>query len=115
MGVDEDGQANAESQAKGGVSGRVWWEYFRAGSSLSGLIFMVLVMLLSQVVCSGSDFFVNIWTEQEYRRSIGAPTTFTTNECLYIYGALIIAVVIVSRDISFINSKHRKYMATVPL
>ncbi|XP_036327746.1 multidrug resistance-associated protein 4-like isoform X1 [Rhagoletis pomonella] len=86
----------AEDQAKGGVSGRVWWEYFHAGSSLCGLIFMTIVMLMSQVVCSGSDYFVNIWTQQEYLRSLSKPTTFTTFECLYIYGALIIAVVVMT-------------------
>ncbi|XP_054082256.1 ATP-binding cassette sub-family C member 4 [Zeugodacus cucurbitae] len=91
-----DDSGLAEDQAKGGVSGRVWWEYFRAGSSLCGLIFMVCVMLLSQVICSGSDYFVNIWTQQEYLRSLSRPTTFTTLECLYIYGALIIGVVLMT-------------------
>lgn len=86
----------AEDQAKGGVSGRVWWEYFHAGSSLCGLIFLTLILLLSQMVCSGSDYFVNIWTQEEYLRSINKPTTFTTYECLYIYGALIIAVVVMT-------------------
>lgn len=56
---------------------------------------MVFVMLLSQIVCSGSDYFVNIWTQQEYLRSINETTTLTTYECLYIYGALIVGVVIV--------------------
>lgn len=86
----------AEEQAEGGVSGRVWWEYYRAGSSILGLSFMVFVMLLSQVVCSGSDYFANIWTQQEYLRSMNQTTMLTTNECLYIYGALIIGVVVVS-------------------
>nr|XP_014085546.1 multidrug resistance-associated protein 4 [Bactrocera oleae]XP_014085548.1 multidrug resistance-associated protein 4 [Bactrocera oleae]XP_036229160.1 multidrug resistance-associated protein 4 [Bactrocera oleae]XP_036229161.1 multidrug resistance-associated protein 4 [Bactrocera oleae] len=86
----------AEDQAKGGVSGRVWWEYFRAGCSVCGLIFMTCVMLLSQVICSGSDYFVNIWTQQEYLRSLSKPTIFTTSECLYIYGALIVAVVLMT-------------------
>ncbi|XP_049304933.1 ATP-binding cassette sub-family C member 4 isoform X1 [Bactrocera dorsalis] len=91
-----DDSGLAEDQAKGGVSGRVWWEYFRAGSSVCGLVFMTCVMLLSQVVCSGSDYFVNIWTQQEYLRSLSKPTTFTTFECLYIYGALIVAVVLMT-------------------
>ncbi|XP_049304937.1 ATP-binding cassette sub-family C member 4 isoform X3 [Bactrocera dorsalis] len=98
-----DDSGLAEDQAKGVVSGRVWWEYFRAGSSVCGLVFMTCVMLLSQVVCSGSDYFVNIWTQQEYLRSLSKPTTFTTFECLYIYGALIVAVVLLTiyRDYLF--------------
>ncbi|XP_037896202.1 multidrug resistance-associated protein 4 [Glossina fuscipes] len=86
----------AEEQAGGGVSLRVWNAYFRAGSTLVGLSFMVFVMLLSQIVCSGSDYFVNIWTQQEYLRSINETTILTTYECLYIYGALIVGVVIMT-------------------
>uniref|UniRef100_A0A1B0C2A7 ABC transporter domain-containing protein n=1 Tax=Glossina palpalis gambiensis TaxID=67801 RepID=A0A1B0C2A7_9MUSC len=84
-----------EKQASGGVSLRVWNAYFRAGSTFVGLSFMVFVMLLSQIVCSGSDYFVNIWTQQEYLRSINETTFLTTYECLDIYGALIVGVVIV--------------------
>lgn len=89
----------AEQQAEGGVSGRVWSEYFRAGSTLMGFSFMVFVMLLSQVVCSGSDYFVNIWSQEEYLRSMNQTTILTTYECLYIYGALIIGVLVVSLEI----------------
>lgn len=60
---------------------------------------MVLVMILSQVVCSGSDYFVNIWSQQEYLRSIHKPTIFTTEQCLYIYGALILFVILVSHKL----------------
>nr|XP_013101686.1 unnamed protein product [Stomoxys calcitrans]XP_013101693.1 unnamed protein product [Stomoxys calcitrans]XP_013101700.1 unnamed protein product [Stomoxys calcitrans] len=93
---EEENKMLNEEQAEGGVSGRVWWEYFRAGSTLMGFSFMVFVMLLSQVVCSGSDFFVNIWTQQEYLRSNNETTILTTYECLYIYGALIIGVVVMT-------------------
>ncbi|XP_030376299.1 multidrug resistance-associated protein 4 [Scaptodrosophila lebanonensis] len=93
-GDDEVGLA--EAQAAGGVSGRVWYEYFHAGSTFFSFSFMVFIMLLSQVVCSSSDYFANIWTQQEYQRSQGQPTLFTTYECMYIYGALIIGVVIMT-------------------
>ncbi|KAI9576250.1 hypothetical protein GQX74_013498 [Glossina fuscipes] len=84
-----------ERQAGGGVSLRVWNAYFKAGSTFVGLSFMVFVMLLLQIVCSGSDYFVNIWTQQEYLRSINETTFLTTYEYLDIYGALIVGVVIV--------------------
>ncbi|XP_037945079.1 multidrug resistance-associated protein 4 [Teleopsis dalmanni] len=93
LSIDDD---NAEDQAKGGVSAHVWKEYFSAGSTLIGFSFMVFIMLFSQIVCSGSDYFVNIWTEQEYLRSQNQTTTLTTTECLYIYGALIVGVVIMT-------------------
>ncbi|XP_073824771.1 CF transmembrane conductance regulator [Musca autumnalis] len=95
-GDDSASKEMDEEQAEGGVSGRVWLEYFSAGSTLMGFSFMVFVMLLSQVVCSGSDYFVNIWTQQEYLRSNNETTVLTTFECLYIYGALIIGVVVMT-------------------
>ncbi|KAI8129034.1 putative multidrug resistance-associated protein lethal(2)03659 [Lucilia cuprina] len=100
-----DTKEAAEEQAEGGVSGRVWKEYFNAGCSLMGFCFMVFVMITSQLVCSGSDFFVNIWTQQEYLRSTNQPTVLTTYECLYIYGALIIAVVVMTTFRGFLFFK----------
>ncbi|XP_043656868.1 ATP-binding cassette sub-family C member 4 [Drosophila teissieri] len=101
--VDED--ALAEAQASGGISPRVWYEYFHAGSTLLSFSFMVFVMVMSQVVCSSSDFFANIWTQQEHQRSQGEVTSFTTFECMYIYGALIIAVVIMTTFRGFLFFK----------
>lgn len=83
----------AEEQAEGGVSPTVWKKYFCAGASPASLFVLFVVLILSQIVCSGSDYFVNIWTQQEFLRTANKPTTFTTNECLYIYGALILLVV----------------------
>ncbi|KAH8336344.1 hypothetical protein KR059_002930 [Drosophila kikkawai] len=101
--VDEE--ALAEAQASGGIHPRVWYEYFHAGSTLISFSFMVFVMIMSQVVCSSSDFFANIWTQQEHQRSQGEATSFTTFECLYIYGALIIAVVIMTTFRGFLFFK----------
>lgn len=100
--VDEDDLA--EAQASGGISPRVWYEYFHAGSTLLSFSFMVFVMVMSQVVCSSSDFFANIWTQQEHQRSQGE-ATFSTFECMYIYGALIIAVVIMTTFRGFLFFK----------
>ncbi|XP_034486075.1 multidrug resistance-associated protein 4-like [Drosophila innubila] len=102
---DEDADEMAEAQASGGVSGRVWYEYFRAGSTLLSFSFMVCIMLLSQVVCSSSDYFSNIWTQQEHLRSQGESTSFTTFECMYIYGGLIIAVVVMTTFRGFLFFK----------
>ncbi|KAH8278513.1 hypothetical protein KR018_004323 [Drosophila ironensis] len=102
---DADEEALAEAQASGGISPRVWYEYFHAGSTLISFSFMVFVMLMSQVVCSSSDFFANIWTQQEHQRSQGEATSFSTYECMYIYGALIIAVVIMTTFRGFLFFK----------
>ncbi|XP_034488877.1 multidrug resistance-associated protein 4-like [Drosophila innubila] len=105
MVIDKVEDEMAEAQASGGVSGRVWYEYFRAGSTLLSFSFMVCIMLLSQVVCSSSDYFSNIWTQQEHLRSQGESTSFTTFECMYIYGGLIIAVVVMTTFRGFLFFK----------
>ncbi|XP_043864283.1 ATP-binding cassette sub-family C member 4 isoform X2 [Drosophila mojavensis] len=91
--VPEKDNSLAETQATGGVSARVFLEYFKAGSSLLGIGFMVCIMLLSQIVFSGSDYFSNFWTQQEHLRSQSEPTSLSTYECMYIYGGLILGVV----------------------
>lgn len=86
---------DAEEQADGGVSIRVWRKYFGAGGTLFTLTLTVFIMIFSQVVVSCNDYFVNFWTQQEEIRSKGGDTMLTTTQCLYVYGALIIGVVIV--------------------
>lgn len=86
---------DAEEQADGGVSLRVWRKYFRAGGTWFTLTLTAFIMIFSQVVVSCNDYFVNFWTQQEEIRSKGGYPLLTTSECLYIYGALIIGVVIV--------------------
>ncbi|KAM8705738.1 hypothetical protein ACLKA7_010097 [Drosophila subpalustris] len=88
--------SSAETQATGGISSRVWYEYFSAGSTFLSFSFMVCIMLLSQVVCSSSDYFANFWTQQEHLRFQGEPTRFSTYECMYIFGGLIVGVVIMT-------------------
>lgn len=81
---------------------RVFWLYFRAGASVCCLVGIVLFLLLSQVVTSGSDYFVTFWTNQELLRLLNRPTDITTTDGLYIYGFLILAVVAVTLSRGFI-------------
>lgn len=99
--MDEKNDENAEDQAMGRVSSRVWKKYFLAAGSILSLSIMVFVLIVSQVVASGSDYFVNVWTQQEYLRLNNQTTILTTHECLYIYGVLIIGVVLVSPKIKY--------------
>ncbi|KAJ6635336.1 ATP-binding cassette sub-family C member 4 [Pseudolycoriella hygida] len=92
---EEINDEDAEEQADGGVSLRVWRKYFGAGGSYFTLTLTTFVMIFSQVVVSCNDYFVNYWTQQEEIRSNGAEATLTTTQCLYVYGALIIGVVLV--------------------
>jgi ATP-binding cassette, subfamily C (CFTR/MRP), member 4 len=79
----------------------VCFRYFRAGATTSILIFFIIFLLFSQVVTSGSDYFVTFWTKQELIRLQGDDALFTTLEGLYIYGFLIIIVVVVTLSRGF--------------
>lgn len=81
---------------------KVFWQYFRAGASLLILIGIVIFLLFSQLITSGSDYFVTIWTHQEYIRLLGEDTLFSTTDGLYIYGFLILAVVTVTLSRGFV-------------
>lgn len=47
-------------------------------------------------MCSSSDYFSNFWTQQEQLRYQQKATSFTTYECMYIYGGLIFGVVVIT-------------------
>jgi ATP-binding cassette, subfamily C (CFTR/MRP), member 4 len=81
---------------------KVFWRYFRAGANPLALFLILLFMLFSQLVTSGSDYFVTFWTNQEFLRLIGEDTLFSTTDGLYIYGFLIVAVVAVTLSRGFI-------------
>lgn len=87
---------NGESLADGQVSPRIWKKYFAAGGSGLKLFLLFAVLIVSQISCSGTDYFSNFWTQQEYLRSIEETTVLSTYQCLYIYGILILFVVFVS-------------------
>lgn len=87
------GAITAEQQAEGGVSFYVWKSYFRAGANICLLLILLFVLLGSQAVTSGSDYFVNFWTQQEYLRYHNETTLFSTYDCLYMYTGLILGVI----------------------
>lgn len=80
----------------------VFWRYFRAGANTSILLSFLLFLLFSQLVTSGSDYFVTFWTSQELIQLEGGDPAFTTMEGLYLYGFLIIAVIVVTLARGFI-------------
>lgn len=91
----EPDQADAEEQAEGSVPLRAFKKYFLAGTNYCGILIIILVMLFSLAVTSGTDYFVNYWTHQEYKRLHGEQVPFTQMQYLYIYGVLIVALIFV--------------------
>lgn len=92
--VAEDlGRTVSEDQADGTLALRVWGTYFLAGGNICLLLFTAFMLVFSQVVVSGSDYFVTYWTRQEERRFLDLPVSYTTEDLLTSYGIIIIGVV----------------------
>lgn len=103
MEIEEQKLARTENRNEAKIRfAKVFVEYFRAGASIPALLCFMLFLVFSQVVTSGSDYFINIWTNQEFLRTQNEETFFTTNQGLYIYGTLIVAVVMVTLSRGFI-------------
>ncbi|XP_055606093.1 ATP-binding cassette sub-family C member 4-like [Uranotaenia lowii] len=90
------GRATAEDQAEGTLSFKVWTTYFRAGGNVLLLLFTLVVLLFSQVVISGSDYFVTYWTRQEERRVRDLPVRYSTEDLLISYGVIIFGVIFIT-------------------
>lgn len=98
----DEQEENDESKSEKRIPMRqVFWRYFRAGANTSILWGFTLFLLVSQLVTSGSDYFVTLWTRQELIQLEGGDPLFTTWEGLSMYGFLIIAVVIVTLSRGF--------------
>lgn len=100
----DDAEVEAEEQADDGLPVRAFKKYFTAGANCCALLFLLSVMIFSQCVTSGCDYFVNYWTQQEFRRANGEPVALTKHDYLYIYAALVLGVIFVS----YFHLEHKK-------
>lgn len=73
--------------------------YLLAGTGWCEVLFMFLINICTQMMLSGSDYYVNYFTNKESKRETNADGFLTQMECLYIYAAIIIAVISVSESI----------------
>ncbi|XP_063236010.1 ATP-binding cassette sub-family C member 4-like isoform X2 [Bacillus rossius redtenbacheri] len=100
-----DPEMEEESQTIGSIKWETYLNYARAGGNTCFLLLVTFVVLVSQVVISGVDFWASVWTSMEEERLIfqydferNATDSFldflspyyslTTSESLEIYGVL---------------------------
>lgn len=99
-----------EEQNASGLPLRACRKYFLAGANCFSLLLVVFVLIFSQVITSGSDYFINYWTQQEYNRAHGIAVPYSSYDYLYMYTGLIITVVIVCLLLNYhdfiINKNH---------
>lgn len=107
--VNAKKQVVAEDQGMGCVKANVWWSYFRAGNSICGLMFMTFILFLSQAVCSGADYFVNIYTKIVFMDTNNQESLISEHLCLIIYSILIAAAIVVSFVENFLKELNFKF------
>ncbi|XP_017887469.1 multidrug resistance-associated protein 4-like isoform X2 [Ceratina calcarata] len=96
----------AESRTKGKVSGKVYAGYFSAGGNCCVLFVVLMLLIVSQTLASGSDFFISQWVnmEEKYFKVTGADDVteedwgapISREACIYIYSALIASTVVIT-------------------
>ncbi|CAH0722626.1 unnamed protein product, partial [Brenthis ino] len=126
----EGGREAAETRSAGAVSSKVYGAYLRASGHPLLVALMVLVAVLAQLLGSGSDWWTSYWVNQEedhpssvlneldgrnlsnplmiydnFTHSLPKDAAFksglTRYDCIYIYTAMVLALVVVSLLRSF--------------
>lgn len=110
--AQEDEEHTAENQVKGNVSWKVFMKYITAGGGLPSLAFLIFMASLTQVFASGSDYWLNYWTNLEeyiYSNSTTAdgtkpsfPFYFSRQVCITVFTILIIGTIVISLARSFL-------------
>ena len=75
-----------ESRSTGTVPLSIYWKYFRSGSNHCTLFLLLLSSVVTQVLFTGSDYWLNIWTKAEEAKGVdlgpvppGVPSYFEEN------------------------------------
>ncbi|XP_025836204.1 multidrug resistance-associated protein 4-like [Agrilus planipennis] len=95
-----------EESSKGKIKGSLLFRYMLAGGNVFAVSCVIALFILAQGAASGVDWFVSYWTNiEEYRNStISANVNLRelpTSTCLYIYGSLIISLLLIALVRSF--------------
>lgn len=61
MKVYEKQEAEDEATAKGSVTAKTYWNYFRAAQSCCGLMFLALGFLFNQFLISSTSYWLCLW------------------------------------------------------
>lgn len=84
----------SESHELGSVGFSIYWQYLYSGGGYISFIFLIFFFLGAQVFYSGSDYWLNIWTNAEQMNSSRSNTSswqedLDTSVGIYIYSILI--------------------------
>jgi len=78
--VKEEKAAFAEeTRSSGAVSKGIYWHYFRAGGGALSFIVLVFNCFVAQILFSGTDYWLTVWTDAEELRSRHIATGLVNN------------------------------------
>ncbi|XP_044266867.1 ATP-binding cassette subfamily C member 4-like isoform X2 [Tribolium madens] len=103
---------------KGKVSKKVYLSYLRAGGNYFNFVVIGVLFIMTEILATGSDYFITFWVNLEQRRIAENKTSndtlssdpvdsfFTNENCIYVYTAIIGALIVFSivRSMSFFKS-----------
>lgn len=58
-----------ETRLRGSVKGSVYWKYIRAGAGPIMIFFLVVTNLTTQLLYTGSDYWLSLWTNNEEHKA----------------------------------------------
>ncbi|XP_032671366.1 probable multidrug resistance-associated protein lethal(2)03659 [Odontomachus brunneus] len=100
-----------ETMAKGRMSGRVFFAYFKASKRPYMIMLMMLVFLVNQIVSGGSDYFIAFWVNIEsssWRKNDNGTTEFvwqgplSRDATVYVYSAMIAIIILLWQFQTFV-------------
>lgn len=119
--VNEDQHLLAEeSRSSSSVPLAVYWQYFLVGGGYTSVIILALSFVISGALSTGSDYWLNIWTNAEQNRVFRNVTDVSriraltdeeqkdidTTTGIYIYSALIFGVFVFGMIRTFYLYQH---------
>ncbi|KAK4317272.1 hypothetical protein Pmani_011632 [Petrolisthes manimaculis] len=83
---NDKGQIGSEMRSHGTVKSKVYMQYLRAGSGWCVIIILIILNVLTQILFSGTDYWLSYWTNGEQLRARLAVNTSTgSNDTNYSY------------------------------
>ncbi|XP_044728782.1 ATP-binding cassette sub-family C member 4-like [Chrysoperla carnea] len=66
--VIENMPMSEEEMESGTLDTQLYFDYFRAGGNICQRLILILILILSQVICSANDYWLSYWTSLEQKR-----------------------------------------------
>ncbi|CAG9767681.1 unnamed protein product [Ceutorhynchus assimilis] len=100
-----------ENEEKGGVKGATpFWDYLKSVNSICFLVTTIIILALSQAVCTCTDLWVALWTSQEEIRHLSGATIVdpSTNP-----GSIVDDIILLKPESPPLNASYHTYQQKI--